>query len=319
MVHHCQLPTGEPLPLLVEPEEGEARDVAGLVAWAEGHQAWIDDQLDLHGALLLRGFEIDNDADFETVSRTLTGELKRYVEGNSPREHKSDFVYTSTEYPPEFDISMHNELSYAHSPPGRLLFCCLIPAATGGQTPLVDCRRVLEWLDPEVLARFEAHGIKYVQNIHGGAGLGRSWQQTFETTDRAEVDRYLEGAGVDATWNDDGSLRTEQVRPAVREHARSGVRVWFNQADQWHPTNLDERTREALERFVPESNFPLNAHFGNGSPIDAADLDHIRATMWDNAVRVPWVRGDILIVDNYLAAHGRCAFTGERAVRVAMG
>ena len=319
MVDHRPLFADQPLPLLVEPEGGRESHPAALLGWFESHQEWLDDQLCRCGAVLLRGFGVRHDLAFEPICRALSRELKRYVEGNSPRRHTSDYVYTSTEYPAEFDISMHNELSYAHSPPRRLFFYCQVPSETGGETPLVDSRLVLDLLDTSVRQRFEEHGVKYVQNIHGGAGLGRSWQETFETTEREEVDRYLSSAGVQATWGDSGSLRTEQVRPAVRVHETTGERVWFNQADQWHPTNLDEKTRSALARFLPDSDYPLYACFGDGSAIDPADLDHIRATMWDAAVRFPWQAGDLLIVDNYLVAHGRCSFTGERAVRVAMG
>lgn len=318
MVTHRQLSDDDPLPLLVEPDGGSP-EARALSDFADGNRDWIDEHLYRHGAILFRGFGITEDAQLEQVSRSLTPELKLYVEGNSPREHTSDFVYTSTSYPAEYDISMHNELSYAHSPPKRLFFNCQIPPATGGETPLVDSRRLLEWLDPEVVKRFEAHGIRYVQNVHGGAGLGRSWQETFETKDREEVDRYLASSKVESEWDEAGNLRTRQVRPAVRTHEETGERVWFNQADQWHPTNLDEETRQAMVSFLDEEDYPLNATFGDGSPIPEEDLDHIRSVMWNRAVRYPWQRGDLLVVDNFLVAHGRCSFTGERAIRVAMG
>jgi alpha-ketoglutarate-dependent taurine dioxygenase len=109
------------------------------------------------------------------------------------------------------------------------------------------------------------------------------------------------------------------VRPAVRRHETTGERVWFNQADQWHPSNLDEASRQAMAALMDESAYPLNAFLGDGSPIDPSDLDHIRSTMWDNAVRFPWQKGDVLVVDNFLVAHGRCSYTGDRAIRVAMG
>ena len=76
-----------------------------LSRWLAEQQSWLDDQLDRHGAVLLRGFGVDSDQDFEGICRTLIGELKRYVEGNSPRQHTSDYVYTSTSYPAEFNMS----------------------------------------------------------------------------------------------------------------------------------------------------------------------------------------------------------------------
>jgi alpha-ketoglutarate-dependent taurine dioxygenase len=36
-------------------------------------------------------------------------------------------------------------------------------------------------------------------------------------------------------------------------------------------------------------------------------------------VRFTWEAGDVLLLDNMLAAHGRAAFSGQREVLVAMG
>ena len=36
-------------------------------------------------------------------------------------------------------------------------------------------------------------------------------------------------------------------------------------------------------------------------------------------VSFPWHRGDVLLVDNLLAAHGRNPFAGERKILVALG
>ncbi len=306
-----------PLPLVIR--AAPAEDASALVRRLAEETAWINEKLLRHGALLYRNFGVLSDAQFEPVCRALSPELKLYVEGNSPRDHTSAAVYTATNYPSEFDISMHSELSYAHTPPQRLFFYCATPPVSGGETPLVDCRRVLELLDSAVLQRFEERGVRYVQNMHGGAGLGRSWQETFETTERAEVDAYLARSGVRGHWSDAGDLRTEQCRPAVRKHPFTGERVWFNQADQWHPTNLDEDTRMALSTLLDEKDYPLNAVHGDGSPIAPEDLNHIREVMWEAAVAFPWEAGDVLVIDNYYAAHGRRAYTGERIVRVAMG
>lgn len=317
MLRAGQLVEGQTLPLLVEAETGDGC-LEALLSWMEVRREWLAGQLDSTGAVLLRGFGISNDQDFEIACRALVPELKLYIEGNSPRKHTSDFVYTSTEYPREFDISMHSELSYAASPPNQLFFYCKVPPQTGGETPIVDCRVVLELLDPALVKRFDAHGIKYVQNIHGGAGLGKSWQETFETDSHEEVENYLRKNGVTFIWGEDGGLRTEQIRAATRIDEKSGERVWFNQADQWHPTNLDSQTREALTRFLPESQYPLNAFLGDGSAINAADLDAVRSTLWDAAVRFTWQAGDLLVVNNNLVAHGRCSYSGERSIRVAI-
>jgi alpha-ketoglutarate-dependent taurine dioxygenase len=41
--------------------------------------------------------------------------------------------------------------------------------------------------------------------------------------------------------------------------------------------------------------------------------------MWDNAISFRWERGDVLLLDNYLVAHGRNPYEGPRKILVAMG
>lgn len=271
------------------------------------------------GVALLRGAGIDTPERFHEVVATFGEPLTSYRGGNTPRSKVADGVFTSTEYPPEYEISLHNELSYARSWPARLFFCCLVPAHTGGATPVCDGRALLSSLDSVVAERFVEHGVVYRQHLHGGYGLGKSWQQTFETSDRDEVARFLDDAGMTYEWTDDGGLRTAAPRPAVREYSATGETVWFNQADQWHASNLPPAEREALlELVADEADLPHSATYGDGSPIPEKDLDQVRAAAKQHELANPWQQGDIMIVENMLALHGRQPFTGQRRVLVSM-
>ncbi len=99
------------LPLVVRPRVVHL----DLIAWARRELDHIETALRLHGAILFRQFQVDSPEQFAQFARVLSPELLHYVEGSSPRTQVSDGLYTSTEYPPTEFISMHNELSYAHS------------------------------------------------------------------------------------------------------------------------------------------------------------------------------------------------------------
>jgi hypothetical protein len=67
-----------------------------------------------------------------------------------------------------------------------------------------------------------------------------------------------------------------------------------------------------------EDSLPRNAYYGDGSPIEPSALDEIREAYRQASVVFPWRRGDILLLDNTMVAHGRKPYSGARSVIVAM-
>jgi len=310
-----------PLPLVVEPEDVATPSARSLVAWIGGNAPWLGAELLIHGGILLRGFAVHESTDFQQVAQALVPELKPYVEGQSPRTKVTDRVYTSTAYPPQFSITLHNELSYAKEPPRWLLFHCHTPCPVGGETAICDVRRVYEKVRPDVRSRFETKGVKYVKNMHGGApgGFGKSWMDHFETSDRKEVESYLAANGIRYEWLRNGALRTISIRPGVVKHPVTKETHWFNQANLWHISNFEPRRREQLMRLCGEEKLPTHAYFGDATVIRDEELDLVRKVMWANAISFRWQRGDVLLLDNYLVAHGRNPYEGPRKILVAMG
>ncbi|WP_271220678.1 TauD/TfdA family dioxygenase [Streptosporangium carneum] len=295
---------------------------AGVAANAEGlvdclrAAGDLGDLLAREKAVVFRGFGVQEHTLDQVMDLLLPNRLA-YVHGNSPRTKVGKNVYTSTEYPPEFTISMHNELSYARRWPARLLFFCAKAPATGGATPVVDGARWLEALDPEVRQAF-AGGVRYLQNLHDGYGFGKSWQDTFETDAREEVEAFLAESEADWKWRPDGGLWVSQLRPATVRHPVTGAEVWFNQFDQWHPAGLGDETAAELSAILPQDELPQSVTFADGSPIPGEYAVQVRDRGLEAAVDVDWREGDLLLIDNVLVGHGRRPFTGARRVLVAM-
>ncbi|MEU3712655.1 TauD/TfdA family dioxygenase [Streptomyces catenulae] len=285
----------------------------------EGVRRRVDELLTECGAVLLRGPGVaDADAFHRAVTAFGDPLIDSYRGGNTPRMTVSDGVFTSTEYPARFDISLHNEMSYAHRWPGRLFFCCLQAPRTGGATPVCDGHALLADLDPAVRARF-ASGVVYRQHLHGGLGLGKSWQDTFETDDRSAVEEFLAASEAEHRWTADGGLRVSQHRPALRTNPLTGRDVWFNQAEQWHPSNLPGDEGEALLSLIGDvDDLPHWVTYGDGTPIPESDLAAVRTAATRNRLVEPWQPGDIMIVANMSVLHGREAYTGSRRVVVSM-
>jgi alpha-ketoglutarate-dependent taurine dioxygenase len=302
------------LPLLVT-ANGEP-----LAEWHAGHRDWMEARLLEHGAVLFRGFAIRTQELFQRAVAVLGGNTLSYVDGNSPREKLGGGVYTSTEYPAEYFISLHNELSYSKRWPSRVFFCCITAPAEGGETPLADSRAILRRLPEGVRDEFVQKQVRYIRNLHGGHGLGPSWQKTFETDDRAAVEEFCRATDSEFQWNEDGSLTVTQVRPAIAVHPRTGETVWFNQADQFHPSTHPPAVYESLMAFYDgrEEAMPQTAAFGDGTPMDRALLDEVRRAASEEMRTFPWQEGDLLMVDNMLVAHGRKPFKGPRKILVSM-
>jgi alpha-ketoglutarate-dependent taurine dioxygenase len=306
----------EDIVLEVTPEStGMASNATGLRKYLESVKA-PDELLVSSGAILMHGFDVEEAVIADLLDDLLPDRMD-YVHGNSPRTKTARALYTSTEYPADQTISLHNELSYASSYPTRLLFYCSTAARTGGATPVADGQRWLSSLRPDVRDLF-AGGVRYIQNLHSGVGLGRSWQDTFETADRRAVERLLDTAEVEWSWESDDLLHTEQTRSATLQHPVTGTIVWFNQADQWHPAGLGDSTGAMLAGLMPPEELPQYVTLADGRKIPDEVIHHIQECGRLASVDIAWHTGDLVLVDNIARAHGREPFTGPRRVLVAM-
>ncbi len=300
------------LPVKIEP----ALEGVQLVQWAETHRDAVDRILRERGALLFRGFGPVSMEEFEEVVRRTSGELLTYTYRSTPRREVSGRIYTSTEYPAHQWIPMHNEMSYTRRWPMRIGFLCAQPSEQGGETPVADSRRVYQRLNPTLRQRFETLGVMYVRNY--GGGLDVSWQEVFQTSDREEVESFCRDNGIELEWHDGDRLRTRQVCQATLRHPETGEAVWFNQAHLFHVSSLELSVREALLSQLDPADLPRNTYYGDGSAIPDEVLEQIREAFSREMVLFPWQRGDVLLLDNVLTAHGRAPFGGARRILVAM-
>lgn len=301
------------LPALIEP----AVPGVDLVSWAAGHRGELDDLLLKHGGVLFRNWRVGGLERFEEFLRAATGrELIDYRYQSTPRTNVGGRIYTSTEYPPEQVIPLHNEMSYARRWPTHIGFYCVKPADTGGETPIADSRRVCARISDRTRAVFETAKVMYVRNY--SKGLDLPWQTVFGTTARDEVERFCRQESIETEWKAGDGLRTRQVCQALLRHPVTMEHVWFNQAHLFHISNVEEGMRRKFLAELGTEELPRNAYFGDGSPIPDEMLDEVRGAYASETVPVAWQAEDVMLLDNVLAAHGRMPFGGSRRVLVGM-
>jgi len=311
-IRESQLNDGQPLPLIMEP----AADQVDLADWARHNRDYINGKLHQHGGVLFRGFGLKTPVDFERAAASVYNEI--YSEyGDLPREGVAGKIYHSTPYPEDKMILYHNESSHMNAWPTRISFFCVIAAKEGGCSPIVDCRKVYQQLDPAVREKFENLGLMYVRNF--SEGLDVSWQQFFQTKDRAVVEEACQKQGFIAEWYGKDNLRVRQRCRGVLRHPVTGEISFFNQVQLHHVHCLDRETRESLLSIFEREDLPRHVYYGDGSPIEDSVMDHIGELYELNAVRFPWREGDMVTLDNMITAHARDPFVGPRKIVVALG
>lgn len=303
---------GEKLPLVLEP----GINGIDLIDWAKSNVAFIEKNLLKHGAILFRGFGIDSPPVFEEFAQVICANLFS-ENGEHPRQSISGNVYTPVFYPPDQKLLWHNENSFNYSWPMKILFCCVAPPPRGGETPIVDSRKVFELVDPKIREKFINKGIMYVRNY--GSGPGLDWRTVFQTSKKSEVEAHCRSSYMDFEWKKNDVLTTRSVRLAVAKHMKTGEMVWFNQAQHWHLSCLDAATRESLQSLYREEDLPRNCYYGDGSPIEDSVMQSILEVYQQLEVCFPWEKGDVLMLDNMLTAHARNPYVEPRKLLVTMG
>lgn len=333
------------LPLIIGPRFPGRIDTPWLVGWVREHRASLERALIDHGAILLRGFQVDSAQAFENVALAFDPNLQNDYLGTSPRNALTKYVFTASELPPHYPIPQHCEMSFLAKPPRRLFFHAQYPnVGPGGETPLCDFRAVWRDLDPVVRDRFERLGVQHIRNYGSPKDKSRDlwklkrWDEVFGTTDRDVVEAKSREQGLTVTWSGD-RLRLTNIQPAARPHPETGELVWYNHSQVFHLSaahgELERVSRRpgqwrsaffaalakslvTVKRKTTRSlDLAMHTTFGDGSEIPDEAMDAVREAIWKNLVAYPWERGDVLLIDNYAVSHGRLPYRGDREIHVA--
>lgn len=268
-----------------------------------------------HGAVLFRGFPVENANKFSGVVSSWESEILSYTYRSTPRSEISKDIYTSTEYPADLTIQQHNEHSYTNSWPKELWFYCDDDRFDGGETPLADSRKVYNSIPREIREKFNTKNLMYVRNY--SEFLDIPWQKVFQTTSKEAVQHYCDNNSIQYEWDyENKTLRTAQIGASVIKHPDTGESVWFNQAHLFHYSGADADLKDMLDSIGLK--MPRNVYFEDFDDIPTEYLDEIRTAYESNKQSFKWKKGDVLLVENMLMTHGRNPYSGSRKILVAM-
>ena len=300
---------GAPFPLALEVTADSLEDAC---AWITENATDLDAQAAAHGAVLLRGLPLATPEEFDAAVGAFGFPNFSYADSlsNAYRLNYTPRVFSANEAPPEVTIFLHHEMAQTPIYPSKLFFFCQTAPTTGGATPI--CRSDILWQrlteqHPAFADDCKTKGLKYSNVMPAEAdkasGMGRSWQNTFSADTREAAQHRMTELDYTWEWQPNGDLRaTTPVLPAVRDLG-AGRASFFNQLIA------------AFNGWKDTRNDPAKAiTFGDGSPLDPEDVTAASALADDGTFDLPWQAGDLALVDNFTAMHGRRTFTGTRKV-----
>merc|ERR1712176_1633073 len=99
----------------------------------------------------------------------------------------------------------------------------------------------------------------------------------------------------------------ETAEPPVNRHPVTGLPVWFNNAH-----NHARKLRDRRPCGVPEVGMTEVFYADTMEPLSLEDCQEIKRASEKCITALPMEPGDVLLVDNYRALHGRDVFQGDR-------
>jgi hypothetical protein len=299
--------------------DGSIKTIAEATSWIVNNLKSLQAELSFTGAILFRGFPVTNAQTYDDFFSAFGYPNFTYKESlsNAVRINFTEYVFTANEAPKDIEIYLHNEMAQTPIYPSRISLFCEEAADNGGETVICRSDEIYNQLvafDEKTTNKLEEFGIKYTTTMPGKdrpeSGQGRSWKSTLSVTDVFEAEAKLKELGYSWEWLEDGSLKAQTAAlPAIRT-LDSNRKVFFNQIiaayKGWEGVN---------------DNPSLALCFGDDSLFTKTYLDKVVSISEEVSYNIDWQNGDVALVDNNLAMHGRRPYSGDtkRKVLVVLG
>ncbi|RDD39684.1 Dapdiamide synthesis protein DdaC [Trichoplax sp. H2] len=309
-------------PHVVTPSNTTDAANLSLTDWATVVRQYLDDNLTKYGAVLVRSLPIQNETHFSQLVSQLKYNPQSYKGGIGNRHSKVTNVMTASDEPKECSIELHNEMAYSPNWSDLIIFYCKIPPALGhgGHTCIAKVSDYVDRLGQDITQPFLKRGLRYQNYLFSQGSVPYkyiTWQQSFQTKEKAEVEEFCTNAGYTYKWDDNENLTYYIDLPAVVNHSKTSKLSWFNQIYQHSSTYTREHPSFEVAD-LPLDKHPLQCYFGDGGEISEDILFYMRSVNWQVAVGFEWQAGDVLFLDNVLVQHSRLSFEGPRKVYVSI-
>jgi len=315
----------ETAPLVVDALELKEKIPTGQekAFFAEQRES-IMQQLQKHGAILFRNFDMMKDAEgFREFYESL--QLNPcldpiHTSGLREMVGKKDAVYEAVNKPSlaQHFVGLHNESTFVKTATYGA-FVCFKPASEGGGEFLIaDGAKIINDMDKDVLKRLYESKVRIsVSNLDLNFidaipidGLKQSVKGGLQDLILNVVAPKFQ-MDLEMVYGADGSnpnrlQAIEHAQSPINKHPVTGQPVWF--------CNMHNHSRYLRDRrpcTVPEVGM-TDVYRGDLSQIEPEDVEHVNEVCERNMISIMMQKGDVVLLDNYRVLHGRKIFKGER-------
>jgi Taurine catabolism dioxygenase TauD, TfdA family len=339
-------------PLVIAPRRSSSPQF--LRDFLSSNSAQLTEDIARHGAILLRGFNVDSVAEFE--QQVLSIRSMRAMcdmmlkEPGRTRVNGAKYVLHTNSLSKTggtFDFGgFHNENYFSPDVPRYIAFFCVKPSWLGGETGLVNTARLFKDLPTVVQQKLEERSYLALQ-----APLATIAKR--EGFSEEDFERFCVSAGLPVI-SSEGTKRLAIFKPSVVHHPLTGERslminfpgalgrnLYRPQMDVFLPDYSGWRWSihrlfwkypwvprfiRKVRRFLSRQKFskakanavlpPKDLPLPRvGSAFTPEDVDLVASATRRRYSSFLWKRGDILIIDNLKIAHGGMPGLGPRELR----
>lgn len=298
--------------------------------WFSENRTDIEQKLNEHAAILFRNFPLTSRKHLELAIKSLIPEnqILDYRGGTSPREKMGEGIYSSTKMPFFLKIPLHSEMAYRKKFPKKILFYCEKAPLLGGETPIVDIRKVYKDMPSAIRNKLESEGIIYYRHLKNFTAMRKfltklnpmiemgTWQFVFKTINADVVNQYASENHYETEWLEDGSVILKTHLPARLED-----KAWFNSFHffQVHHRIWGKLITPAFKLLSMLSGArDMSATTGKLNKLTDNEISQIVDTYDNHMTAFKWKEGDLLYLDNTKTAHGRNPYLGSRSILVSL-
>mmetsp|Transcript_30438 Transcript_30438/g.63554 ORF Transcript_30438/g.63554 Transcript_30438/m.63554 type:complete len:457 (-) Transcript_30438:278-1648(-) len=191
-------------------------------------------------------------------------------------------------------------------------FVCFQRATEGGGRFLVaDGAAILAEMDTEVLQKLYDRQIRIsVSNLDVPPSMPGFVKEGFKNVVDAAVAPKFD-MDLEMMYEMDGKpgrlQAVEKAESPINRHPVTGMPVWFNNAH-----NHARKLRDRRPCGVPEVGMTEVFYADTMEPLSLEDCNEIKRASEKHITALSMEPGDVLLVDNYRALHGRDVFQGDR-------